>query len=71
MAAVSGDETAEGGLGEVLHGERKLGGQALAADWLEIDRISSINTKGLAESLKQKSIAFGSKSKGMVRGLLL
>ena len=52
MAAVSGDRTAEGGLGEVLHGARKLGGQALAADWLEIGRIWGINTKGLAESLK-------------------
>ena len=32
VAVVSGDGTAEGGLGEVLHSVRKLGGQALTAD---------------------------------------
>ena len=46
VAAVSGDGTAEGGLGEVLHGARKLGGQALAADWPEIGRIFAIKGQG-------------------------
>ena len=33
VAAVSGDGTAEGGLGEVLYGVGLLGGQTLAGDW--------------------------------------
>jgi len=58
MATIFGDETAKGGLGEVLHGVRMLKGQALAFDWMQNGHKSPINTKGLAESLKQKLMAF-------------
>ena len=71
VAAVSGDGMAEGGLGEVLHGARKLGGQALAADWSKNGRILGIKGQGFGRILRHKSITFRSKSKGMVRGLLL
>ena len=43
VAIVSGDGMAEGGSGEVVFGARKLGGQALAADWSRIGRKIAIN----------------------------
>ena len=71
MAAVSGDGTAEGGQGEVLHGARKLGGQALAADWPEIGRIFAIKWQGFGRILKHKLLPFEGESRESNRGLLL
>ena len=70
VAAVSGDGTAEGGSGEVVSGARKLGGQALAADWSRIGRNLPINRRGFGRSLGRKLFAFEGESKGNIRGLL-
>ena len=70
MATISGDGTVEGGLGEVLHSARKLGGQALAADWSKNGRISSIKEPRVSYfwSMKLATIleVFGRLGKGLL-----
>ena len=54
VAADLGDGTAEGGSGEVVSGARKLGGQALAADWSRFGRKTPINRRGFRPNLKKQ-----------------
>ena len=71
VAAVFSDGTAEGGLGEVLHGARKLGGQALATDWSKNDRISGIKGPRVSHFWSMKLAAMFEVLGRLVKGLLI
>ena len=70
MAVDLGDGTSEGGSGEVVSDVRMLKGQALASDWMQIDRKLPINRQGFGRILRHKLLAFEGESRENNRGLL-